>query len=168
MAVIGTATAAALEAARRRKEEEERQGAGERFVIGPWVSHAGGYVGDARLDGGVFFETHPEIYRRIVERFGEGSPQVQDILWRINAAPVQQAIADGLGFDYSLARVTEVAYARERDALLEYVQGDVAEALDLLGRGTMPSRFREVDLLLRAGYQPVFDDVTQVIHWLAP
>jgi len=57
---------------------------------------------------------------------------------------------------------------RERDAVLLYMQGHVADALRLLRRDTVPSRLREVDLLLQAGYQAVPDDAAQIIHWRQP
>jgi VIT1/CCC1 family predicted Fe2+/Mn2+ transporter len=144
------------------------QGSGDRFVIGRWVSHGEGYVNDARLDGGVFFETNPEIYQRLVDRFGRGDPRVQQILWEANQASIRQAIADGLPFDYSLARMDPERYARERNAVLLYAGGQVDRALSLLGTGTVPTSLREVELLLQAGYRPLFDDVAQVIHWLTP
>lgn len=130
------------------------QGSGDRFVIGRWVSHGEGYVNDARLDGGVFFETHPEVYQRLVERFGRGDPRIEQILWRANQAPIRQAIADGLPFDYSLARLAPERYAREPNALLLYADGQVDRALAVLGSGTVPARLREVELLLQAGTGP--------------
>ena len=139
-----------------------------RFPGGDSYSHAGGYVNDARLDGGVFFETHPEVYQRLVDRFGANSPQVPDLLWRINEAPIQHAIADGLDFDYSLARTSPERYRLERDAVQLYMEGEVGAAFTLLERDTIPSRLREVDLLLQAGYQPVPDDAAQIIHWRLP
>jgi len=144
------------------------QGSGDRFVIGRWVSHGEGYVNDARLDGGVFFETHPEVYQRLVDTFGPGDPHIEQVLWQANQAPIRQAIADGLPFDYSLARMDPQRYVRERNALLQHADGQVDRALSVLGTGTVPTSLREVELLLQAGYEPVFDDVGQVIHWLAP
>ena len=59
-------------------------------------------------------------------------------------------------------------YGVEREAIRLLAEGEGGEALAVLRTEAVPSRLREVELLLQAGYEPVFDDVGQVIHWLAP
>ena len=116
----------------------------------------------------MFFETHPEVYQRLVDRFGRGDPRIEQILWQANQAPIRHAIADGLDFDYSLARMDPEQYGVEREAIRLLAEGEGGEALAVLRTEAVPSRLREVELLLQADYQPIFDDATQVIHWILP
>ena len=72
--------------------ENSTQGSGERFVLGNWISHGDGYVADARVNGGVWYESHPDLYNKLEAVYGKGDPRIDEALWQINQAALQQQI----------------------------------------------------------------------------
>jgi len=149
--------------------ENSTQGGGERFVLGVWDNKngiAGGYVNDARLNGGAYYTSHPDVYKKLEAVFGEKDPRIDQTLWQINQAALQKQIEKGADFDYSLASLKDVEkYKAEVGYVKLLVSGNVAEVLDTLSGESLPARLKEVQLLLDAGYTPHYDDAAQVIHW---
>lgn len=141
------------------------QGSGERFVLGNWVSHGDGYVADARVNGGMWYESHPDIYKNLEAAYGENDPRIDQTLWQINQAALQKQIEKGVDFDYSMVSLTKINFDKEVAAINYMIAGDLGQAMSVLDRNTMPARLKEVQLLLDAGYTPEYDEATKVFHW---
>jgi len=150
--------------------ENSIQGSGERFVLGVWDSEngiAGGYVEEWRRNGGMLYQSHPDVYTELKAAFPD---EYQDILWEINKTALQMQISQGMDFDYSLASLKTIDdYNEEVGYVKLLVAGNetaVLAALETaLERSTLPARLKEVQLLLDAGYTPHYDDAAKIIHW---
>lgn len=145
------------------------QGSGDRFVLGNWISHGDGYVADARANGGVWYESHPDIYNKLEELYGKGDPRIDQTLWQINEAALQKQIDKRIDFDYSLMSIKNIG---EYEVEIKYVKllesGNVTDVLKRLGRkegDALPARLKEIQLLLDIGYTPNYDNGAHVIHW---
>jgi len=56
-------------------------GEGEHLVIGKYAGQDAGYIGAARTEGGLYYNTHPEVYATLKAAFGD---QAGDVAWLIN------------------------------------------------------------------------------------
>jgi hypothetical protein len=53
-------------------------GSGDRFVLGNWISHSDGYVADARVNGAIWYESHPGIYEKLEAVYGKNDPRIDN------------------------------------------------------------------------------------------
>jgi hypothetical protein len=135
------------------------QGRGDRLVLGIWRdSREIGYVGTARLEGGMFFDTSDEVWE-LLKKSGVDP-------WKVNDAFVRQYVVDGGQFEYSLRdladRETEIA------ALRALLAGNEEEALKLIGKDSLPYRLREAKVLLGEGYFFKVDIPAELIRLRRP
>ncbi len=56
-------------------------GEGEHLIIGRYAGQNAGYIGTARAEGGLYYNTHPEVYATLKAAFGD---QTGDVAWLIN------------------------------------------------------------------------------------
>ena len=56
-------------------------GEGENLIIGKHDGQNAGYIGAARTEGGLYYNTHPEVYATLKAAFGD---QAGDVAWLIN------------------------------------------------------------------------------------
>ena len=126
--------------------ENSRLGDGDTFYIGKWVDYDNGYVGDARTNDGMFYNTNPQVYKMLKANIKDPAV-LDDILWRINHAAVKTPIAGNMSFKYSLDGCDPTT---EVDALQALKAGDIKEVVNLLGK--VPARMQEVQALMNAGY----------------
>jgi len=56
----------------------------DRVVLGKWEGQDGGYIGEARGHGGIYYDTGPETWKAITQGLPEA--QAQDLGWQVNEA----------------------------------------------------------------------------------
>ncbi len=149
--------------------DNSTHGSGDRFVLGTWDLEngiSGGYVNDARVNGGYYYGSHPDIYNTLDALYGETNPQLKnDMLWALNQTALQKQIEKGVDFDYSMVSLIGKKYNQEVAAINHMIAGNPAQALVALERDTMPAKLKEVQILLDAGYTPEYDEAAKVFHW---
>ena len=73
----------------------------DRVVLGKWEGQDGGYIGEAREHGGIFFDTGDPTFKALAE--GLDRPTEQTIVWPINEHFLRTKMEDQVGrFDYLL------------------------------------------------------------------
>jgi len=145
--------------------ENSVQGSGDRFVLGTWDNQngiAGGYIAEWRANGGMVYNSHPDVYAELKAAFPN---DYEDILREINQAAIQKYIDDGLAFDYSLLGLEPSDVEDEIAAIGNVEMGDLDAAKKLLGDR---ARLMEVQMLVDAGYTSTIDQANNIIHWMKP
>jgi hypothetical protein len=152
--------------------ENSTQGGGERFVLGNWVSHGDGYVADARVNGGIWYESHPDIYKNLEVAYGKNDPRINEALWQINQAALQKQIEQDLPFKYTLSGVNPDKLSNEMNAIQSIWNGanetDILKALDDGDRVNIPSRMKELEELYKANYELSYDAATNSYILIKP
>ncbi|MCI0614362.1 hypothetical protein L0244_15355, partial [bacterium] len=78
-------------------------GNGSRFVIGVWdetLEYSGGYVDYARRHGGLYYNSHQNVYNDLLSKFPK--EEVDEYLWKVNQNVLSEPIANGVPFVYSM------------------------------------------------------------------
>ena len=151
--------------------ENSIQGSGDLMILGRWTqSRRTGYVGDAGLLDGTYFETNPGL-RDVFEAMPADTRR--EVFWAINERVLEMQEASGMNFVHTLRGL------RPEDALAD------ASAIDLLALGeptaalhslqdvdlatnALPFRMLEAQWLLEHGYIYEVDLESQLIRWLHP
>ena len=141
------------------------------MILGRWTqSRRTGYVGDAGLLDGTYFETNPGL-RDVFEAMPADTRR--EVFWAINERVLEMQEASGMNFVHTLRGL------RPEDALAD------ASAIDLLALGeptaalhslqdvdlatnALPFRMLEAQWLLEHGYIYEVDLESQLIRWLHP
>jgi len=137
-------------------------GSGERVVLGRFGA-TGEFIQEAMDNGGVFFDTSEEVYRRL-QRAGIDP-------WLVNEAFLRQQAEAGRSFEYVLRELEADVFESELSAIDLVALGDVdlaLVALDLGEGSPVPARLKEAGWLLEHGYEAVVDYSAQVIRWIRP
>ena len=89
-------------------------GAADRVVLGKWDGQDGGYIGEARHNGGVYFDTGDPVWQA-VER---GLPPDQSKLlgWQVNEQFLRMQLEDGVS---RIEYVLDSRYPTLEDVVLE-------------------------------------------------
>ena len=138
-------------------------------MLGLWDEKediAGDYVAEWRENGGMLYQSHPDVYNRLKADFPD---EYEDILWQINETVLQEQISQGVKFDYSLnsldidgrdveIKAIEAVQAREWDRVYGLLDSD----------GDIPARMREIEMLFSSGYEYMIDYASNTIHWIKP
>ena len=73
----------------------------DRVVLGRWDGQDGGYIGEARGNGGIFFDTGDPTWKMLAE--GLDTPQEQDLVWPVNEQFLRTQMENHVGrIDYML------------------------------------------------------------------
>jgi hypothetical protein len=135
------------------------QGSGDTMVLGVWdnlLGIEGGYVDAWRQNGGLLYQSHPDVYTKLKEAFPDN---YKDILWDINQTALQKQIDNGTSFEYTLNGVIKVDNEKAAVEAIWSGANDV-EILSLLNdpeATKVPGRINELRELYNANYQMVFD-----------
>lgn len=119
-----------------------RVGDADRVVLGKYDGYDGGYIGAARHDGGIFYDTGPEAWQSI-ER-GLSRPDANELGWRVNEQFLRTQLENGV------PRI---------DYLVDYRHFSSVEDVQLLRPDSFSAK--EIDFLQthasRYGYKQVGD-----------
>ncbi|MCE1244338.1 hemagglutinin repeat-containing protein [Oryzomicrobium sp.] len=69
-------------------------GNGNRVVLGKWEGNYSGYVGDAKLNGGVWYQTDPGVWEKMT--VGLTQQESQALAWKVNEAFLKQQLQSGV------------------------------------------------------------------------
>lgn len=73
----------------------------DRVVLGKWDGQDGGYIGDARTRGGIFFDTGDPAWKALAE--GLNTPTEQAVVWPVNEQFLRTQMENHVGrIDYML------------------------------------------------------------------
>jgi len=81
----------------------------DRVVLGKWEGQDGGYIGEARANGGIFFDTGDPVWKALAE--GLDKPTEQAVVWPVNEQFLRSKMEDQIG------RIDYVLDHREYDSL---------------------------------------------------
>jgi hypothetical protein len=91
-----------------------------------------------------------------------GDAKQEDVAWLINKQVVQNGIAKGLPFEYTLNGIPADAISRESAAIRAIFSGKSDdEIMRILKSEYMPVRMKELQELQKAEYEFTFDNVNQ-------
>jgi len=71
-----------------------RIGDADRVVLGKWDGQDGGYIGEARHHGGIYFDTGPEVWDAVGRGLSEA--QIKDLGWQVNEQFLQTQLERGV------------------------------------------------------------------------
>ena len=126
-------------------------------VLGKWVNLDNGFVQTAQDTGSVHYNPHPDMWT-MLGKLGDESQE--EVAWLINKQVVQNGIAKGLPFEYTLNGVPDEIIDNEHEAIEAIFSGKSDnEIKKILKSKNMPIRMRELKELQKAGYELSFDDV---------
>jgi hypothetical protein len=128
-------------------------------VLGKWVNLNSGFVQTAQDTGSVHYNPHPDMWTMLGKL---GDAKQEEVAWLINKQVVQNGIAKGQPFEYTLNGIPGDAISRESAAIRAIFSGksDV-EIMKLLKSEYMPVRMKELQELQKAGYEFTFDNVNK-------
>ena len=127
-------------------------------VLGKWVDYGHGFAETARDTGSVHYNPHPDIWNMFDEL---GKTDRSEVSWLINQQVIQTGIDKGLPFEYTLNGIpidkidTEVAVV---EAI--FSGATEKELIGLLRVDELPVRIKEIQELQKAGYEYLFDELT--------
>jgi hypothetical protein len=92
---------------------------------------------------------------------GLGKENREKVAWSINEQVIQTGIGKGKPFEYSLEGISSTeAVFREHEAIdLVFSKGTDEEIMSALQTNNVPIRIREMQELVKSGYEFTFDDV---------
>jgi hypothetical protein len=128
-------------------------------VLGKWVDNSSGFVQTAQDTGSVHYNPHPDMWT-MLGRLGDAKQE--EVAWLINKQVVQNGIAKGLPFEYTLNGIPSNKIADEGEAIEAIFAGATdPEIMDILRIDYMPVRMKELQELQKAGYEFTFDTVNK-------
>jgi hypothetical protein len=140
-------------------------------VLGKWVDISNGFVQTAQDTGSVHYNPHPDMWTMLGNL---GEAKQEEVAWLINKQVVQNGIAKGLPFEYTLNGIKPDDIELETDAIekiwesgddIDTIYANVKEALD---SDYVPIRMKELIELRSAGYTYSFDEVTNSFVLVKP
>ena len=73
----------------------------DRVVLGKWAGQEGGYIGEARADGGIFFDTGDPAWKALAEALDKSTEQA--VVWAVNENFLRTQMENQVGrIDYVL------------------------------------------------------------------
>jgi hypothetical protein len=134
------------------------------FVLGKWVDYGSGFIEYAQDTSSVFYSPHPDVWNLL----GKLENQA-DAAWALNKQAIQTGIAKGLPFEYTLNDIKPTKIADEKKAIEALFAGATdTEIMKLLKSNYMPVRMKELQELLKAGYDFSFDQATSSYVFILP
>lgn len=78
----------------------------DRVVLGKWDGQDGGYIGEARKNGGIYYDTGPNSWEKLTS--GLSQPDVTDLGWQVNEEFLRTQMENGVArIEYVLDRKFE-------------------------------------------------------------
>lgn len=75
----------------------------DRLVLGKWEGQDGGYIGEARANGGIYFDTGDPSWDAMT--YGLSTPEEQSLVWPVNEQAIRTQMENQVGrIDYLLDR----------------------------------------------------------------
>ena len=128
-------------------------------VLGKWVDNSSGFVQTAQDTGSVHYNPHPDMWTMLGKL---GDAKQEEVAWLINKQVVQNGIAKGLPFEYTLNGIPTDAISRESAAIRAiFSHKSDTEIMKILKSEYMPVRMKELQELQKAGYEFTFDNVNK-------
>jgi hypothetical protein len=135
-------------------------------VLGKWVDNSSGFVQTAQDTGSVHYNPHPDMWIMLGRL---GNAKQEEVAWLINKQVVQNGIAKGLPFEYTLNGIPSDSLTKEGNAVEAIFAGATdAEIMRILRSDYVPIRIKELKELQKAGYQYVFDEATNSYILMLP
>ena len=76
------------------KQSTHAAGNGDRVVLGKWEGNYSGYVGDAKLNGGIWYQTDSGVWEKITA--GLTQQESAALAWKVNEAFLKQQLQTGV------------------------------------------------------------------------
>ena len=128
-------------------------------VLGKWVDISNGFVQTAQDTGSVHYNPHPDMWTMLGNL---GEAKQEEVAWLINKQVVQNGIAKGLPFEYTLNGIPTDAITQESAAVRAIFSGrSDTEIMDILQTDYLSVRIKELQELQKAGYEFTFDNVNK-------
>ncbi|MGE2736647.1 hypothetical protein [Mycolicibacterium vaccae] len=87
---------------------------GDRVVLGKWDGEDGGYIGEARANGGIYYDTGPESWDNLT--VGLSREQVTDLGWQVNERFLRTQLENGVA---RIEYILDGRYRSLEDVLIE-------------------------------------------------
>jgi hypothetical protein len=92
----------------------------------------------------------------------------EKLFWEINEQVLQKAVDSKWNVDYSFNGFDANEIRKEVEAIEALVEGASQEVIEKIYDGKFPFRMREVQYLVKNGYEHVLDEATGMVYWVSP
>jgi len=93
-------------------------GAAGRVVLGKWQGNYAGYVGEAKLNGGIWYQTDPGVFEKLTA--GLTKTEAQAVAWKVNETFLTQQMQKGISsIEFTGITVADIKVGPPSFALME-------------------------------------------------